>query len=145
DTDLAVAAGETIATSIVLENGAALDNQGAIGGDVDVAVEAKAASIVNNHGGGTIRGTHTAIRLAQGGEVHNGVGSTIEAAGTGGTDCGANVKCAIFIGPRELSSLPLSPNLVNEGTIIGNVKLWDGGAHMVKLYTGSSIQGDLDL
>ena len=144
-TDLAVASRETITRPIVLESGAALDNQGAIGGDVDIAVEAKAASIINNHGGGTIRGTHTAIRLAQGGEVHNGVGSTIEATGTGGSDCGANVKCAIFIGSAERSSLPVSPDLVNEGTIIGDVKLWADDAHRVHLYAGSSIQGDLDL
>src|SRR5690606_13948986 len=54
--DLAVAFGETITRPIVLENGAALDNQGAIGGDVDIAVEAKAPSVIDNHDGGTIRG-----------------------------------------------------------------------------------------
>lgn len=147
NTDLSVASGQTITRPIVLDSGADLDNQGALGGNVDIGVEAKASSIVTNHGGGTIRGTKTAIRLDHGGEIHNDAGSTIQGTGTGGTDCGANVKCAIFVGSRGdgSSSAPLNPELVNEGTIIGNVKLWSDDAHWVKLYTGSTIQGDLDL
>src|SRR5690606_14434590 len=71
DTDLAVAGSETITRPIVLENGAALDNQGAIGGDVDIAVEARAPSVISNHDGGTIRGG-TAVVMLHGGELHNG-------------------------------------------------------------------------
>src|SRR5690606_31476750 len=69
------------------------------------------------------------------------------ATGTGGTDCGANVKCAIFIGAKDSNSAPtiFSQDLVNEGTIIGNVKLWGGDAHWAELHAGSSLQGDLDL
>ncbi len=146
-TDLAVASGQTVTRPIVLESGADLDNQGTLGGNVDIGVEAKASSIVTNHGGGKIRGAKTAIRLDHGGEIHNGAGSTIEATGAGGTDCGAGVKCAIFAGSRESGNLalPLSPELVNEGSIIGNVKLWGDDVHWVQLYAGSSIQGDLDL
>lgn len=145
DTDLAVAGSETITRPIVLENGAALDNQGAIGGDVEIAVEAKAPSVVNNHGGGTIRGTHTAIRLAQGGEIYNGVGSTIEATGAG-DDCGANEPCAIFVGSNDVAPDGLSDFvLVNEGTIIGNVRIGPGELNAVYLAAGSSIHGDLDI
>lgn len=145
NTDLVVTSGQSITRPLVLESGAALDNQGAIGGDVDVAVEAKAPSDIENHGGGTIRGASTAIYLEHGGLIHNGVGSTIEATGTGG-ECGASVRCAVYSGANdEIPDWEAGFTLVNEGTIIGNVKLDSTEYNWVHLVAGSLIQGDLDL
>src|SRR5690606_36372369 len=144
ETDLAVAGSETITRPIVLENGAALDNQGAIGGDVDIAVDARAPSVISNHDGGTIRGG-TAVVMLHGGELHNGVGSTIEATGAGG-ECGALVPCAVYTGAND--DVPdWEPGfiLVNEGTIIGNVKMDPAEYNRVRLVAGSVIQGDQDL
>lgn len=92
-----------------------------------------------------ISGEKTAIHLVHGGAVYNEEGAVIEATDTGG-ECGPGVKCAIYAGPRNGGALPVpDAELVNEGTIIGNVKLWGDDAHWVRLYAGSSIQGDLDL
>src|SRR5690606_11971704 len=123
---------------------AALDNQGAIGGDVAVAVEAKAVSVIDNHGGGTIRGT-TAIVLTHGGEIHNRTGSVIEATGTG-DDCGASESCAIFVGPNDGTPDGLSDFvLVNEGAIVGNVRIGPGELNGFYYSAGGSIRGDLDI
>lgn len=146
NTDLVVTSGQSITRPLVLESGAALDNQGVIGGDVDVAVEAKAPSNIDNHAGGTIRGSKTAIRLDHGGEVHNGAGSIIEATGTGGTDCAINAKCAIYAGPSDQAPNGLPEfTLENEGTIVGNVQMAPTAVNYVKLFAGSSITGDLDI
>jgi hypothetical protein len=145
--DLAVTSGEAITRPIMLESGAGLDNQGTVGGSaIDVGVEAKAPSIIENHDGGIIRGSETAIRLDHGGEIHNGAGSTIEATGTGGTDCGANVRCAIYVGPNdEAGEFDADVYLMNAGTIIGNVELATGGLNGVELVAGGSIQGGLSI
>jgi autotransporter-associated beta strand protein len=145
-TDLTVANGQTLARPVVLEAGADLDNRGAIGGAVDVAVEAKAPSVVANHAGGTIHGRDTAIRLDHGGEIHNDAGATIQATGTGGTDCGTNATCAIYVGPNDQAgTFQAHFWLENAGTIIGDVRMDPAGYNFVNLYAGSTIQGDLDL
>lgn len=143
-TDLAVASGQTITRPVVLDAGADLDNQGTIGGNVDIGVEAKAPSIVTNHNGGSIRGTKTAIQLDHGGEIHNSAGSTIQATGVGG-NCGAAIGCAISAGlDEQLQPWEVDFKLVNEGTIIGNVNMASNGFNWVRLLPGGVVQGDLD-
>jgi fibronectin-binding autotransporter adhesin len=143
---MTVAPGQSVATQVVLEGGMSLDNQGTIGGSVDIAVEAKTASTIANHGGGIIRAGKTAVRLDHGGSIDNGAGSTIEATSTGGSDCGAAVLCAIYVGPNTTAAAgAVDFTLVNAGTIIGNVRMDEAGRNEVALVAGGSIHGDLDI
>jgi fibronectin-binding autotransporter adhesin len=137
--DLVVQSTQSIGRPVVLENGAALDNQGGIGAvAIHVAVEAKAASVIRNHGSAIIRGADTAVRMDNGGELHNGAGSTIEATGSDGSDCGAGVRCAIHVVQGDFA-------MENAGSIIGSVRMDQTAANEVTLVAGGSINGNLEI
>jgi fibronectin-binding autotransporter adhesin len=102
---------------------------------------------VSNSGGATITSGSTAIHLQNGGSVSNGPGSTIETTGTTGGDCASIGDCAIFVASDSQApgSIGGELKLANAGNIVGNVQLNPTALNDVTLWTGSSIQGNLDI
>lgn len=97
---------------------------------------------MSNTGGATITGGSTAIYAQYNGSVTNGAGSTIKTTGSASGDCGSGGDCAIFVASNTATN---SEELVNAGTIIGNVQLSPATINDVTLSAGSSIQGNFDI
>lgn len=134
-----------------LEAGGVLVNDGAgsiIRSSGGTAVQILGDSgTVTNTGGATIQGGSKAIYLAYGGSITNGAGSTIQATGTAGGDCGQGGSCAIYVASNANSKHNPTGlmTLVNAGTIIGNVQLVPQGTSDVTLVAGGTIRGNLDI
>jgi len=102
---------------------------------------------VSNSGGATITSGSTTIYLQNGGSVSNGAGSTIETTGTTGGDCASTGDCAIFVASDSQTPGGIGGELelANAGNIVGNVQLNPTALNDVTLWTGSYIQGNLDI
>jgi autotransporter-associated beta strand protein len=94
-----------------------------------------------NAGGAVISSGGTAIVLAYGGSVTNGPGSIIETQGTTSGACVGSSGCAIYAGSDLIAGVTLS----NKGNILGNVQMVATGYNSATLWSGSLIQGYLDM
>ncbi len=103
-----------------------------------IDVEHGQGQIVNT-GGATISSGGTAISLIYGGSVTNGTGSTIETQGTTPGGCGDFSHCSIYAESGLIGGL----DLINQGTILGNVRMAPTAHNSATLWAGSSIHGDL--